>query len=849
MAKIKSTSRGLNTHETLFLRPHEGSNETYITTTELSGQEYHNIWIKPGIYGFVDVDGVRLANNKIWSEAVISDFLVPTTLNGISGALFRLNTASGMDGWHGVKNDGIAGFMVDRGDYNHKYIVFDELDDRFKVGELNDLKWIMATATEPITGSILYVGLSGWVNQDNNFKWLEDLSTLSITGEFDLTGTLNVSGGIDFTANLDIEGDLSVVGQSQFDGDVNVVGTVSVSGNAYKNGSPILNQAEADARYLEHIVDEIIDGEKTFNGDVIFQSHVFVNDDVDVVGTVSVSGNAYKNGSPILNQAEADARYLEHIVDEIIEGDKLFSDSISVGSELYVYGESTFTSNILVQGSITMEGYATGEDSDLPNAFVTNMKLASFSGLRTDVDAISASLTNLDLTYATDAELLALSGQVLTNENNISDLRTDVDIISDQVLTNENNISGLRTDVDAISASLTNLDLTYTTDAELLALSGQVLTNENNISGLRTDVDAISASLTNLDLTYATDAELLALSGQVLTNENNISDLRTDVDAISASLTNLDLTYATDAELLALSGQVLTNENNISGLRTDVDAISASLTNLDLTYATDAELLALSGQVLTNENNISGLRTDVDAISASLTMFPSTFIDLNDTPSSYIGSDTYVVTVSGERLVFTPQSEIVPEITNIRGQQECNIGQQIYTISYGQTISGAQPVTSLITPTSDSTIFVTAIFDVTDTNFKVILSEAPSISGYAINWVASFGSAINLDGFTEFEKTANVGVSGSSQVLDSLLAASTNACEWLVSINDGDNFRVSKVMSTWKLDGDVEYIETATPDIGNTDDAILSVEQNSSIINLLLTSTQQWDVKTKRFDI
>jgi len=156
-----------------------------------------------------------------------------------------------------------------------------------------------------------------------------------------------------------------------------------------------------------------------------------------------------------------------------------------------------------------------------------------------------------------------------------------------------------------------------------------------------------------------------------------------------------------------------------------------------------------SSNLVIIENAFQNVDTIISSISGNfqnqLDTFSTSFIGLNDTPSSYNGSDTYVVTVSGERLVFTPQSEIIPQITNIRGQQECTIGQQVYTISYGKTISNAQPVTSLITPSSESTIFVTGVFDVTETNFKVILSEAPTTSGYFINWVTSFGSTINLD--------------------------------------------------------------------------------------------------------
>ena len=71
---------------------------------------------------------------------------------------------------------------------------------------------------------------------------------------------------------------------------------------------------------------------------------------------------------------------------------------------------------------------------------------------------------------------------------------------------------------------------------------------------------------------------------------------------------------------------------------------------------------------------------------------------------------------------------------SLRGSEPCFVGQQLYTVSYGQTISGAAPITSMIVPTSGDTIHVEGVYDVTDTDFKVVLSGVPAVTGYAINW-------------------------------------------------------------------------------------------------------------------
>jgi hypothetical protein len=173
---------------------------------------------------------------------------------------------------------------------------------------------------------------------------------------------LSVSGGIDFIGNLDIEGDLSVVGQSYFEGDVGITGTVNISGDAYKNGYPLLNLQELDERYLEHIVDEVIDGEKTFKGDVIFDDVVTANEDVTVNADVSISGNAYKNGYPLLNLQELDERYLEHVANEEIDGDKVFKGEVTFDADVDV------NANISVSGSSQFDGPAEFNNNITANA-------------------------------------------------------------------------------------------------------------------------------------------------------------------------------------------------------------------------------------------------------------------------------------------------------------------------------------------------------------------------------------------------------------------------------------------------------------------------------------------------
>ena len=196
---------------------------------------------------------------------------------------------------------------------------------------------------------------------------------------------------------------------------------------------------------------------------------------------------------------------------------------------------------------------------------------------------------------------------------------------------------------------------------------------------------------------------------------------------------------------------IFSNTDSTKIIDFDVSTVSPATTRtlqpLDRDYviADNADVVSMSGSFQSQiDNNYSTIVAVSGNLQNQLDTFSTDFIGLTDTPSTYTGADTYVLTVDGGNIAFTPQDEIVASATNIRGQEPCVIGQQVYTISYGQTISGAQPITSLVNPTSGSTIFVEAILDVTDSDFKVILSESPAESGYYINWITSFGDTVDL---------------------------------------------------------------------------------------------------------
>jgi hypothetical protein len=110
---------------------------------------------------------------------------------------------------------------------------------------------------------------------------------------------------------------------------------------------------------------------------------------------------------------------------------------------------------------------------------------------------------------------------------------------------------------------------------------------------------------------------------------------------------------------------------------------------------------------------------------------------LNDINTALVGLQTQIDSISG-----------VGTLTDLRGQEDGVIGQQIYDIDFGVIVTDPTPIISLTVPNNTSTVFVQGIYDVTETGFKVLLSESPAEEGYVINW--SVKAPLNLDDNARF---------------------------------------------------------------------------------------------------
>lgn len=182
------------------------------------------------------------------------------------------------------------------------------------------------------------------------------------------------------------------------------------------------------------------------------------------------------------------------------------------------------------------------------------------------------------------------------------------------------------------------------------------------------------------------------------------------------------------------------------------------------------------------------------------TKLDRSFLDLLDTPGSYIGADGKIVTVSGSGLIFTDLDVV------ISGSVTASFAQTAETASFALTAE-------------------TASF---------------ALTASCVEWLNVKNKPFSLEG--------NNDVDTGSAVIDSFPTSDGKCAEWFVCISSGSNLRASKVLATW-LSPDVEWTEHSTQDIGQTNKIALEVQLNGGNVELVSVNSgiyNDWEIETLR---
>jgi outer membrane murein-binding lipoprotein Lpp len=275
---------------------------------------------------------------------------------------------------------------------------------------------------------------------------------------------------------------------------------------------------------------------------------------------------------------------------------------ISAFKHIRLSGYNLLPQSVNGQTRLTLNSSGIAYFSELSTASgILNTKINDFSG------TFQSFVNNLDATYATDAQLIDVSGALLAYSN-----ATYATVSSFQGLDIKfSNATGALVDSIASTGSTLNnkinslsgnLTATYATIGNLASTGSTLNTKINSLSGYS---DGKFSTITNLGLTGSTlNTKIDNLSGY----SNNTF---TTITSFSNFTGNLAANFATDAELIAVSGVLQTGINTVatnlgttgSTLNNKINSLSGNLT---ATYATIANLASTGSTLDTKINSLSG---------------------------------------------------------------------------------------------------------------------------------------------------------------------------------------------------------------------------------------------------
>jgi len=216
------------------------------------------------------------------------------------------------------------------------------------------------------------------------------------------------------------------------------------------------------------------------------------------------------------------------------------------------------------------------------------------STLETSVATINELINSLDETYATDAELAAVKGELELSisglASRVSDLETGLATANETIKANTEKIGTLIADLDKAEEAIK-------------ALEDGVAKNEAAIEAHKKLIDA------RVETLEGSAAELKkAIDDEVADREAAVAGLQKLID-------DLDATYATDADITGLQSQINTINGEIKSLKEKDDAIDGQIEalkeKLSNEYATIEALGEVKTALATAQTNITKLTTDL----------------------------------------------------------------------------------------------------------------------------------------------------------------------------------------------------------------------------------------------
>jgi hypothetical protein len=579
------------------------------------------------------------------------------------------------------------------------------------------------------------------------------------------------------------------------------------------------------------------------------------------------------------------------------------ANEFKIKNGLYVSGSTQIIDNATITGSLTVLGGITGSMMGtasyalqaLTASYSNNTTSASYANIATSAsqaltssyanDATSASyafnatsasyaisasqaISALTASYAISASqaITASYANVATSASYANDATSASYAVSSSFTINALTASYAISASQAITASYANVTTSasyaYNATSASYAVSSSLTTNVVGVTNRILFNNATNTTTTSNNLTWEDSVNLMTLGDATGTagTINKIALYTSSFGGYGFGISPAQLDYVSDgSHVFYKKGttptelvRIADNGNvTISGSLNVINGITGNLTGT-ASYATQALTASYS-------NNATSASYAFNATSASYAQIATSASHApNAVSSSYAQTASFAdnFTVAG---ILTAQTLVVQTISssiiyssgsNVFGNDLSNT--QVFTGSV--TITGSLSVNGsnviLTNQTSSMTVLsssyaLTASFasQALSASFASTTTSASyaATSSYASNFV--IGSTLTLDGTLIDYATVNSSIVGSNNLF-TLSTGSYRGAFYKYTLYNGVNARSGEVMAVWN-EGNVQYTDVSTVDLGSTSPATASVSIVSAEAQLnFQTNTSGWTIKS-----
>ncbi len=666
-------------------------------------------------------------------------------------------------------------------------------------------------------------------------------------------GLVVLTNGASVTGSLGVMGDVNTTGYNVTASNLLLLGSASIDGDVTINGNLTLGNADVDVvKFLAEVSSSIVPD---------------VNNAFDLGSGSKYWRDLYVSGTAYINDIQAtniDLNQITVLNNLTVSGSTFLGDSttdiVSVTGSIIATGSTNLTGPVTIVGAVSatsVSGSFSGSGAqvfDIPNSGLVNSSLTVTAGSGLSGGGL------VSLGGTTTVTLDTSSTHFITGSTQAMDLRG---VFSSSVQTDVRQTTGIATIATTGSNTFTGVQTisnttnsTNYTNGALIVAGGVGIEQDVNISGSLTILGLLTAVSTSIQ--YVTSSQLLVADNQIIINTTDALRYGGISVVDSGSITPLTGSLYWDSfynrwivenveDEAITSGIILLGPENTGATGTEVGLVENRVP------------IATEGNHLDSRIESSSIRVD----------FPSRLTHV-EAGLVVTGSVTSSVGFSGDG------SQLTGIVTNLNltgsegGTGTVALKTQGLILSgsngvavtvSGQTvtISGSNATTSSIGVASfNGTNFTVTGGAVSSNNINlnntnvtlggtrnITLQEITQYGGSTTSDQVTLNGGAVIHGVL-FTSGSNSDVDTGTEVVASVQTGSYDAAFFDYVVKKGVNYRAGTVIAVWEAGtSNVEFTDTSTNDLGNTNDIVFTVDIFTATARLkAIAATNDWYIKT-----